>query len=136
MNECHICFDVDIALDEFMFLECLHKLCKGCFNKLYQKKCPFCRTVINKEIKEPSSELIDRFRVQERENIYERSLRVRIRRRRRRYRTTTETVSTEFGTVSLEMAHKVPDKYSKKAKRMKMDNRKKGAWARARAHIR
>ena len=44
-EDCGICFEKD---NEWKYLECKHRICNLCYNKLNKRECPFCR----KEIKE------------------------------------------------------------------------------------
>ena len=44
-SECHICYD-NKSCDQFKTLVCNHKLCYGCYKKLLQNTCPFCRHII------------------------------------------------------------------------------------------
>ena len=52
-SECHICYDTHQSSD-FKTLECNHKLCLGCYNKLIQNSCPFCRHIIKEKSPNPS----------------------------------------------------------------------------------
>lgn len=45
-SECNICYD-HIKINDFKTLECNHKLCNDCYNKLLSNKCPFCRHIIS-----------------------------------------------------------------------------------------
>ncbi len=43
--ECPICYDI-IEVDNLVFSSCLHKYCKGCYDRLLEqeeKKCAVCR---------------------------------------------------------------------------------------------
>lgn len=52
-EKCGICYTHTLVDCNTKILECNHKLCKGCFYRLKDDKCPFCRkTIINKPIKE------------------------------------------------------------------------------------
>ena len=44
-SECHICYEQK-SCDQFKTLVCNHKLCYGCYKKLLQNTCPFCRHII------------------------------------------------------------------------------------------
>ena len=44
-SECHICYEHKTC-EKFKTLVCNHKLCYGCYKKLLQNKCPFCRHII------------------------------------------------------------------------------------------
>ena len=46
-EKCGICYTHSLVECNTQVLECNHKLCKGCFYKLKDKKCPFCRKIIN-----------------------------------------------------------------------------------------
>ena len=43
---CKICLD-NIDHDKIVIINCGHKICNNCFENLIQKKCPFCRYIIN-----------------------------------------------------------------------------------------
>jgi len=47
-EKCGICYTHTLVDCNTKILECNHKLCKGCFYKLKQNNCPFCRKIIDK----------------------------------------------------------------------------------------
>lgn len=49
MSECEICYEENVKLKTLV--DCKHKLCHGCFSKLNNETCPFCRAPI-KELME------------------------------------------------------------------------------------
>ena len=42
---CSICLENDKT--KFKVLDCCHKLCTDCYDKLVKNTCPFCRTIIS-----------------------------------------------------------------------------------------
>lgn len=44
---CGICYDKILTGKVVKTLDCKHKICKECYNRLKTKKCPYCRKEIN-----------------------------------------------------------------------------------------
>ena len=44
--DCTICLEGNLSTNDFVYLECGHKICKECFLKLIRNTCPYCREVI------------------------------------------------------------------------------------------
>lgn len=130
MYECLICYHTDVAVDEMVYLECLHRLCKCCYNQLQKQSCPFCRTVIKKVVERKPQNIMETCS----KNL-EHTIRVRVRRRRRRNRTTTETIDSEAGRIIIETSVK-DNRYRSKKPKQRRDNRKKGHWAKRNCHAR
>ena len=43
--DCTICYEIKKE-SQFKILDCKHKLCKDCYNKLRENTCPYCRREI------------------------------------------------------------------------------------------
>ena len=134
MNECLICYETQVAVDEMVLLECMHALCKCCYNQLQQQICPFCRTAINHEVKVQNANfnLVNT----DIECIYDRNIRVHVRRRRRKTRTAIESFNTEHGNIIVESSERDSRYRQKTKKRKHRDNKKRGNWARQAARNR
>jgi hypothetical protein len=60
MNECNICFEVYEDTSSITWLPCFHFLCNGCFHKLRNNLCPFCRDEFSTEQQNVSYSLPNR----------------------------------------------------------------------------
>lgn len=130
--DCLICYDFQDKKGEMVYLACSHSLCKDCLSKLRCNACPFCRTVINREVytdvstKNTERTVIER--IDNLESVYQQSIRIRVRRRRRRTRTTTEQIDSTLGIIRVEATQQA--KRRKKERQPKRENWKKGKWGR------
>lgn len=129
MNECLICYESDLnasGMENMVFLDCFHSLCKLCLVNLQNKVCPFCRSAINSNIIDRYSDRHDLALVDERYVAFERPLRIQFRRRRRRVRMTSDVIMTENNTIIIE----APVRTKKRGK----NNYRKGRWGSAKNH--
>lgn len=46
-EECGVCYEMTIDHNSEECDQCRHKLCQSCYQRLRQKKCPFCRKYYN-----------------------------------------------------------------------------------------
>ena len=44
--ECGVCLEDEILKKDVVFFKCSHNICKGCYDQLLKRVCPFCRRKI------------------------------------------------------------------------------------------
>lgn len=139
-SDCLICYDYQATNGRMIFLECLHGLCQSCLYKLQKSVCPFCRTVIKKDVytqvsNNDKKQVSNEVEVVRNEVIvpisYPRVIRVRVRRHRRIRSIDTDIIDSDYGVVNIESPIQIAirEKYREKRKRNKQDNKKKGRYS-------